>query len=135
MTSRRVQQCRRDIDRAYDLRHFWVPDPRIGDDDGNAGREVADGRIPWPRLVLEELEPWSLKTTTMVLSRSRRRQIGEDARDLVIEVPHAAVVQIDDLLEVELRFRFGLGANDFPRVAQLGHDELDPRGRPDRSKE
>ena len=100
--------------------------PRIGDDDRDPRRKIPDGRVSLsPGLVLEELEAVVTEDDDNgVVGQFTNVEIGEDAGDLIVEISHAAVVKIDDLLEVELRLRLGLGPDDLPRIAQLGHDEF-----------
>src|SRR6266446_8549736 len=92
------EQSRGDVHRAYDLGYLpRSTKPRIGDDDRNASREVADGRVALaPGLVLEEFESVVAEDDhDGVVGELRGVEISQDTRDLVVEIPYATIVEID----------------------------------------
>ncbi len=63
-----------------------------------------------------------------VLREAAVVELAQQAPDLVVELGHAAIVEIEDLVEVEFLARLALAADDLERLGQPGHGELGRAG-------
>ena len=99
---------------------------RIADHQRNARAEIADRRIALaPGIVLEELHAVvGIDHDDRVVGEPAGVEVTQHAADFIVELRDAAVIEIDDLIEVEFFLRRALAADDFERIGQLGHREL-----------
>ena len=107
----------------------WPPGRRVDDDQRHARAEVAQGGVALaPGAVLEELHAVVAVEHHDGVREAAVVQLAQQAPDLVVELGHAAIVEIEDLVEVELFARLALAADDLERFGQPGHGELGRAG-------
>ena len=99
---------------------------RIADDQWNSRTEIADcGIALTPGFVLEELHAMvRIDDDDRVARPAARLEMAQRPADLVIELCDAAVVEVDDLIEVEFFARRALPTDDLEGVGQSRHREL-----------
>ena len=115
------------IDRAHHLVHLAAC--RVAwraDDERDARAEVADRGIALsPGVVLEELHAMvGIDDDDGVVGQTAGLQVRQHLADFVVEFRHAAVVQVDDLIEIELFPGRALATDDLERIGEPGHREL-----------
>ena len=105
--------------------------PRVADDERHARREITERGVPLaPDAVLEKFHAVvGIHHHHRVVRKAGVLEMREQQPHLVVELGHATVVEMQDLLEVELFARLGLAPNDVERVGEPRHREFRFRKR------